>query len=346
MNRTDSLPLVIGLPGTSITDEDRALLDKTRPAGIILFARNVEDPDQVRNLVAGLDDIEPRPFVSADLEGGVVNRLTGLWGDLPSAAEASAAGRRAVRALGEAAGAACRSLGIHLDLAPVVDIDCPGGCLSGQNRCFGHDPERVVALAKLFNEGLGTWGVSGCMKHFPGIGSVAADTHEELPILDPGADEMARQISVFEELGADYPAVMVAHVVVPGLGDSERPASLSRPVVEKATNLRGSPVVLADDIEMGALQEWGDLPERVIKAVHARNHGVLICNACDRIEEIVHHLEAVAAEDKTVTTRLSEMTARMGTLGRDLQQRAAAVPAPDDETVEQLWESARREAAS
>jgi beta-N-acetylhexosaminidase len=274
----------------------------------------------------------------------MVNRLSALLGDLPTPAEAAAAGRRAVRALGEAAGAACRSLGIQLDLAPVVDLDCPGGCLGGQGRCLGSEPERVVILARIFNEGLGAWGVSGCSKHFPGLGPVPADTHEELPVLEMSEAELNRQLEVFEELGSDYPAVMVAHVVAPGLGDAERPASLSRTIVERAASLPGSPVVLADDLEMGALNEWGDLPDRVIAALHARNHGLLICNACDRIDEIANHLRKTGEADPTVATRLAEMTARMGTLARDLQQKAAAVPAPDDETVEQLWEQARREA--
>ncbi len=346
MKKTEFLPLVVGLPGTTVSEEDKALLERARPVGVILFQRNIETPDQTRELVASLDELELRPFVTADLEGGMVNRLSALWGDLPSPAEAAAAGRRAVRALGEAAGAACRNLGIQLDLAPVVDLDCPGGCLAGQGRCLGDDPDRVVTLARVFNEGLGAWGVSGCTKHFPGLGPVPADTHEELPVLDPGAAALALQLAVFEQLATDFPAIMVAHVVVPGLGDADRPATLSRTVVEQAANLTGSPVVLADDLEMGALADWGDLPERVLGAVHARNHGILICNACDRIEEIVEHLEEATIEDPALVARLDEMTARMGTLGRDLQQKAAAVPSPDDDTVAQLWEQACKEAAT
>jgi beta-N-acetylhexosaminidase len=345
MKTIEATPLVIGLPGTTITQDDRSLLERVRPAGIILFPRNIESPEQTRELVAALDDLDPRPFVTADLEGGMVNRLSPLWGDLPAPAAAAAAGRRAVRALGEAAGAACRSLGIQLDLAPVVDVDCPGGCLGEQGRCLGSDPERIVVLARIFNEGLGAWGVSGCSKHFPGLGPVPADTHEVLPVLESDEEELARHLQAFEELGSDFPAVMVAHVVAPGLGDAERPASLSRTVVERATTLPGKPVVLADDLEMGALDEWGDLPERALAALHARNHGLLICNACDRFEEVADHLREASETDPTVTPRLADMTARMGTLARDLQQRAAAVPAPDDETVEQLWDQARREAA-
>jgi beta-N-acetylhexosaminidase len=338
------MPLVVGLPGATIADDDRALLERVRPVGVILFPRNIETPDQTRVLVGAFEDLDPRPFVSADLEGGMVNRLSTLWGDLPSPSEAAAAGRRAVRALGEAAGAACRALGIQLDLAPVVDLDCPGGSVGGQGRCFGKDPDRVVVLARIFNEGLGAWGVSGCSKHFPGLGPIPADTHEELPVLESSEEELEQQLSAFEDLGPDFPAVMVAHVVAPGLGDAERPASLSRTVVERASNLPGSPVVLADDLEMGALQEWGDLPERALAALHARNHGLLICNACDRIEEIASYLQEAGEADPSIAARLEDMTARMGTLARDLHQRAAAVPAPDDETVAQLWQQARREA--
>jgi beta-N-acetylhexosaminidase len=342
--KTESMPLVVGLPGTTLGAAEKAVLERFQPAGVILFSRNISTPEQVRELVGAIRELEPRPFVTADLEGGMVNRLSGLWGELPTAATAGAAGRRAVRSLGEAAGAACRNLGIHLDLAPVVDLDCPGGCLGGQGRCFSDDPERVVVLARVFNEGLAEWGVSGCTKHFPGLGPVPADTHEDLPVLELDEAALERHMAVFAKLGPEFPAVMVAHVVVPGLGDAEQPASLSRMIIERASKLPGSPVVLADDLEMGALDGVGDLPERVVAAVHAHNHGVLVCNAFDRLDDIMTRLNDLASTDSTLGARLIEMSARMGTLRRDLLQRAAAVPAPDDTTVEQLWQQARHEA--
>ena len=339
------MPLVVGLPGTALGADEKAILERIQPSGVILFSRNISTPDQVRELVGAIRELEPRPFVTADLEGGTVNRLSALWGELPTAAAAGAAGRRAVRVLGEAAGAACRNLGIHLDLAPVVDLACSGGCVGDQGRCFAEDPDRVAVLARVFNEGLAEWGISGCTKHFPGLGPVPADTHEELPVLELDEAAIESQLAVFAELGPEFPAVMVAHVVVPAFGDPELPASLSRAVIQRASKLPGSPVVLADDLEMGALDGIGDLPERVVAAVHARNHGVLICNAFDRLDDIMTHLNDLSATDSTLGARLSEMSSRMETLRRDLLQRAAAVPAPDDTTVEQLWQQARREAA-
>lgn len=338
--RIDESPLIVGLPGRRLETDERELLERLRPAGVILFARNVETEDQVRELVASLEDLEPRPFVSVDLEGGAVNRLSSLWGDLPSPAEAAAVGRRAVRALGEAAGAGCRSLGIHLDLAPVVDLGCDDGFIACEGRCLGDDPERVATLARVFNDGLAAWGVAGCLKHFPGLGTVAVDTHEELPTVS--ADDQERQLEVFTRLTAEIPLVMVAHAKAPGLGDPDRPASLSPRAVASAVALPGSPVILSDDLEMGALAGLGDLPELVVDALRARNHGVLICQAFHRLPEIIARIEETMAADSSFRVRMTDASARLGTLRRDLCRSTAAVPVPDDRLVAELWDEARR----
>ena len=340
----ECMPLVVGLPGPELDSEQIRVLEDIQPAGVILFQRNIQTVGQVRELVAELVELDTRPFVAVDLEGGLVNRLRPIWGDLPSPAAAAAKGRRAVQALGEAAGAACRSLGIHLDFAPVVDLDRPRSFVAHQGRCFAADPDRVVVLARIFNEGLAKWGVRGCLKHFPGLGEVPLDTHEDLPILDLPETDHNPHLEVFSKLSEEIPRVMVGHVVTPGLGDENRPASLSPTVVRLASGLPGSPIVLSDDIEMSALATCGDLPERVEAALAARAHGVLVCKAFDRLPEISAHLTERMATDSSLSTRLLEMAACMGTLRRDLLQTAAAIPPPDNTTVEQLWKRARAEA--
>ncbi len=95
---------------------------------------------------------------------------------------------------------------------------------------------------------------------------------------------------------------------------------------------------------MGALASYGDLPERVEAALAARAHGVLVCKAFDRLPEIAAHLAERMATDSSLSTRLLEMAACMSTLRRELCRGAAAIPAPDDTTVAQLWERARGEA--
>lgn len=343
MRRPDALPLVVGLPGTTITDHDRALLERVRPVGVILFSRNIESPDQAREMVAALDDLEPRPFVTADLEGGMVNRLSAIWGDLPSPAAAAAAGRRAIRALGEAAGSACRALGIHLDLAPVIDLARPGTVITAQERALSTSAERSATLARLFTEGLECWRVGACLKHFPGLGPVTIDTHDTLAVVDHRTEDLDEHLGVFAALSEDVPVVMVGHVVVPALGETKKPASLSRRVVQLATELPGRPVVLSDDLEMGALQGFGNLPELVTAALMAHNHGVLVCHAFARLPGIAEHLREQSKVNPRLAARVEEGRARLGTLARDLQHHAAAVPAPDDATVAQLWDRARRE---
>ncbi len=340
----DTLPLVVGLPGPTLGRDERELLEEARPAGVILFARSVESADQVRELVVALQDLDHPPFVAVDLECGAVNRLAGLWGTLPSPARAAAVGRRAVRALGEAAGAACRALGIHLDLAPVVDLERPDGMIARQSRCLGDDPERVATLARVFQHGLAAWCVGGCLKHFPGLGAVDVDTHERLPVLEMDEEALRPHLEAFASLSEEIPIVMVGHVVVPRLGDAKRPASLSATLVDRAARLPGSPVVLADDLEMGALESWGDLPDRVLAALRAHNHGVIIGRAFARVAEVADRLREEAENDTSLRSRLVEVSARLGTLRRDLCRLSASVPAPDDTTVAQLWEQARREA--
>ncbi|MCD4749165.1 MAG: hypothetical protein K8R59_07310 [Thermoanaerobaculales bacterium] len=338
-----SLPLVVGLPGHELTRDQRRILERVCPTGVILFARNISDPDQVRDLVHSIGELEPRPFVCIDLEGGVVNRLSVLWGELPTPATAAEAGRRAVKALGLAAGAACRALGIHLDLAPVIDLERPEGLIALQGRTLSDSADRSAVLARVFFESLAVWSVGACLKHFPGLGPVPVDTHEVLPVLDHRTEDLDEHMGVFAALSAEVPVVMVGHVVAPLLGDGERPASLSRQVVQLAIDLPGRPIVLSDDLEMGALKSLGDLPDLVVAALRARNHGVLVCRAFDRLEEIAENIEAKAAQDPIFASSLKESRARMTAFAHDLCRESAAVPQPDDTTVAQLWEKARRE---
>jgi len=338
----NSSPLIVGVPGLEISGKEREILDRVRPAGIILFSHNVESADQVRELVASLRDMDPRPFVSVDLEGGAVNRLTALWGELPSPSKAASAGLKAVEALGDAAGAACRALGIHLDFAPVIDLERPNGLIARQGRTLSPSAEHSATLARAFAENMAPWAVSGCIKHFPGLGAIEMDTHEGLPTLDGFVEDLDEHVGVFAAVSYDIPIVMVGHVVAAFLGENEKPASLSRQIVQLALDLPGRPVVLSDDLEMGALKGLGDLPELVVTALWARNHGVLVCKAFDQLEAIADRLRQEIEVDPGFADILDEGCARLGTMARDLCRQAAAVPVPDDATVAQLWEKARK----
>jgi beta-N-acetylhexosaminidase len=306
----DSRWLVCGIAGMALDGEERSLLEELRPAGVVLFVRNVHDRDQLIALVKELRSLPSLPYVAVDLEGGRVNRLAGLIGPLPAAADAARAGTEAVRALGDAAGAACAHLGIGVDLAPVLDVARPEGFLASEQRCFGASPDAVGAAAAAFLDGLSSFGVSGCLKHFPGLGSGRVDSHVDLPLLE---DTVAADCGLFRALAAPGRAVMVAHALAPALGESASPSSLSRAVVGQLRAFAAP--ILADDLEMGALAAYGSLPERAAAALAAGCDQVLICNALAALREVVGHVGAAARRDPVLAAALREGAARSAGFG-------------------------------
>jgi beta-N-acetylhexosaminidase len=303
--------LVCGCVGLALDAEERRLLSDLKPAGVVLFARNVSDRAHLASLVRELRELPSGPYVAIDLEGGRVNRLERLIGPLPSAAEAARAGAHAVRALAGAAGAACAHFGIGVDLAPVLDVARPEGFLASEDRCLGSSVEEVRAAAEVFIEGLLEFGVSGCLKHFPGLGSGRVDSHRDLPLLD---ESVAADCDVFHALAAPGRAVMVAHALAPALGEAVCPTSLSRTVVGPLRAIAAP--ILADDLEMEALAAHGTLPERAAAALVAGCDQVLVCNALTARREVAEHVGAAARRDPVLDAALREAAARSENFGR------------------------------
>lgn len=304
--------LVCGVAGCSLDAEEVSLLAELRPAGVVLFARNIVTAAQTRSLVGELGRLPSRPVVTVDLEGGRVNRLRPLLGDLPSAAAAGAAGEGAVRALGEAVGAACAWMGFGAVYAPVVDVAVAGAAVGNEDRCFAAEPVRVVKCATAFIAGVESWGVDTCLKHYPGLGGGSVDSHLDLPVL---GSEVRDHRRVFVALAGPGRAVMVAHALAPALGEALAPASLSRTVVAGLQGWEGGPLV-ADDLEMGALREYGSVPERAAAALLAGCDQVLICNALDQRAAVVDHLQRWAARDPVLAAALRRSHRRLATWGR------------------------------
>ncbi|MFZ5787729.1 MAG: glycoside hydrolase family 3 N-terminal domain-containing protein [Acidobacteriota bacterium] len=298
--------LSCGVDGAELRDPERRLLADLAPGGVVVFARNVAGREQLRELVGELRALPSRPYVAVDLEGGRVNRLKLLIGPLPSPARAAAHGRPAVEALGAALGAACAHFGIGLDFAPVLDLARQGGFLGAEDRCLGCDAREVEELAGLVLTGLRSFGVSGCLKHYPGLGSGASDSHLDLPLLD---DEAAVDESVFLRLASPSTAVMVAHAVAPSLGDGVRPASLSPTVVRRLSRRPCGPVI-ADDLEMGALADFGSLGERAAAAILAGCDQVLVCNALVGRAEVVEHVDRWASRDPRLAAEVGRASER------------------------------------
>ncbi|HPC82760.1 MAG TPA: glycoside hydrolase family 3 N-terminal domain-containing protein [Thermoanaerobaculaceae bacterium] len=303
--------LACGVRGHELDADERRELAELAPGGIVLFARNVRDREQLAELVAALHELPGRPYVAIDLEGGRVNRLRCLIGELPAPARAAAAGAEAVAALGDALGAACAHFAIDVDFAPVVDVD-RGGYVGGEGRCLGTSPAAVVQAASRYLAGIERFGVATCLKHYPGLGSGPVDSHHALPELGETA---AADEGVFQRLTAPGRAVMVAHAMAPSLGEAYAPASLSRTLVGRLAGCPCGPVI-ADDLEMGALGRFGSLPERAAAALGAGCHQVLVCNALAMRRAVVEAVRGRADDDPELAAALRAAGRRLAAYGR------------------------------
>lgn len=324
--------LACGIDGTELSPDERALLEELQPGGLILFARNVQETAQLRELTEALQELPWRPHVAVDLEGGRVNRLRAVVGELPAPAVAASAGPEAVQALGAACGAVCAHFGIDVDYAPVLDLAREGGYLGGEDRCLASSPERVTELAEAFLSGLEPHGVAACLKHFPGLGSGVVDSHAELPILD---DAVSDECGVFCMLAATHRAVMVAHALAPSLGEGLRPATLS-PQIVALVRAAGCGPVLGDDLEMGALGAYGTIPERAAAALLAGCDQVLVCNALSERRAVVEHLELWGERSLSLRRAVERAASRVDGFAR--QPLATVGPDEVEARVATCWE--------
>ncbi len=326
----------IGIPGDTVEPATALLLDEIKPGGVCLFARNIKDATQTRDLldqVRGKLPIEP--FLSIDQEGGLVDRLRRVLTPMPAAAKIADASRAAEQA--EIISESLRMLGFNMDFAPVVDVvDGERARFTNglHSRAYGSSTQDVVAIAGEFLATLQKNGIIGCLKHFPGLGASEVDSHEELPVVPVGQDEFdAVDLYPYRRLIADggVKAVMVAHAAYPNLGLQENdqngkllPSSLSSNVVTKLLrqDIGFDGLVLTDDLEMGAIVKSYGIGEASVMAILAGHDMVCICAGVDAIRES-HRVVTEAVESGRIgIDRIDESVARILKLKSELLKPA------------------------
>lgn len=315
--------LSVAIPGTRLTRATQRALIRLAPGTVVLFARNVVDPTQLRALTAALHALPSRPLIAIDQEGGRVQRLPPPFTRFPSAAEIGRAGVAAARAAGTAIGRELASAGIDIDYAPVLDLRSRGSDAVVGDRAFASDPRRAAALAVAFLRGLRAAGVLACGKHFPGHGAADADSHLRLPVARRTRAELARRelVPFRAAIAAGVPLLMTAHVRYPAL-DRRRCATLSPAAVTAL--LRGrlgfAGVVVSDDLSMGAIR---NVPQAAVAALRAGVDGLLICDGLDAAFAVADHLVATARADRRFAAQLAEAAARIAALPRPTRRRRA-----------------------
>lgn len=299
---------VLGCAGPVLGRDEAAFFRQADPWGFILFARNVDSPEQLRRLTGDLRAAVGRAApVFVDQEGGRVQRLRPPhWRDWPPPLDmVRAAGPRAGRAMHLRAriiAAELRACGLDGNCAPCADIATDDTHPFLKNRCHGNDLDTVVQVSREVAAGLLAGGVLPVMKHIPGHGRARGDTHLALPaVAAPLADLAATDFAAFAAL-ADLPLGMTAHVVYAAL-DPDTPGTLSPAVIGAIRGTIGfDGLLMTDDIAMGALS--GPVAARAAAARAAGCDVVLHCNG-DLAE-----MEAVAAAAGALSPRGAARAAR------------------------------------
>jgi beta-N-acetylhexosaminidase len=322
----------IGLPGTQLDDEARALIEEIKPGGIILFGRNVDGPEQVRSLLDGARAMLPvEPLCGIDQEGGLVDRLRNIFPPMPSARAIRQHGDLSgVRTLGRVTGEVLRMLGLNINFAPVMSIiteersQLTNGLFS---RSFGRSPGEVLGYTTVYMRGLQATGCLGCLKHFPGIGAGAVDSHIEMPMValsrdDLLAQDLAPYIELFQRADDRVRVVMVSHGGFPNIdikkgttGGLLEPASLSSRIVTNLLRqeLGYKHLVVTDDLEMGAIAKHCEIEDAVVRAFNAGEDMLLICATPETIRRGYRALLKAAREgkinEKQITASLKRIAA-------------------------------------
>jgi beta-N-acetylhexosaminidase len=271
--------------------------------GLILFARNVEAPEQVAELSYEAARLVPDLplWVSVDQEGGRVARLKAPFTEWPPMATLGRSGdERLVERFARAMAKELRAVGVTLDYAPVLDVHTnPRNPVIG-DRALGERAVDVARLGGVIVRTLQQEGVAACGKHFPGHGDTVSDSHLELPLVEHPPERLREiEFAPFRAaVDAGVAAIMTAHVLVPSL-DERRPATLSRRVVTDIlrVELGFAGVIVSDDLEMKAIANDYPVPSAAVLAVEAGCDGVLICSGrhdihAAALESLVHAVEA------------------------------------------------------
>ena len=312
-------PVIFGLSGLALTNDEKRLFRDVNPAGYILFKRNIDNREQVRALTDSLRELHSRDdvLICIDQEGGRVARMRGpVWPEFPAGGMFDAlydiapmTAIEAARANAEAIALVLAEVGINVNCLPLLDVRVPETHSAIGDRALGSDSMRVAALGRAILDGIAAGGVVGVVKHMPGQGRAVVDTHHELPHVHASEAELEQDLAPFRTLNW-APMGMTGHVVY-DVWDAERPSTMSPVVIEEV--IRGKigfdGLLMSDDLDMNALS--GDVPTRAVECVAAGCDIALNC--WGRFDEMV-----------AIAERLPEITAA----GKARLDKAMATAAP------------------
>jgi beta-N-acetylhexosaminidase len=340
--------LIVGFDGTEMTPRLGSLLTRLQPAGVILFARNIQSAEQTWRLLHECQKCVATPLFSCvDLEGGTVDRFRDALGATPSAADVFAAGdRKLYRRHGELIGKNCRAAGFNVDFAPVLDLAFEASRKVMSSRAVSDDPQATVSYAREFLAGLRSASVLGCGKHFPGLGEGTLDSHHELPVIDKPLKKLwAEDLVPYRTLRRHLPFVMISHAAYPQVTRDRTPASLSKiwitDILRKRIGYRN--LIVSDDLEMGGVLAAASVGVAAVEFIRAGGDLCLVCHREDHITDAYDELVEAGERDRRFALRVGEAQRRVLAFKKKHPGGGArGTRAPSETTVKKLsralWE--------
>lgn len=307
---------------TALTDAMRQTLAVYPVGGVVLFGKNIESPAQLTAFTSDLQTAGKRPlFIAVDEEGGAVARLANNPAfSLPqyaSAAAVGADGPAAAREMGRTIGGYLQGYGFNLDFAPVADVDSnPANPVIGA-RAFSDDPETAAACVSAAVQGFAETGVLCCLKHFPGHGDTAGDSHDGAVTTDKTLDALRscelKPFAAGVEVGA--PLVMVGHIAAPNAVPAEEadlPASLSPSLItgllRQELGFQG--LVVTDSLAMGAITETYPPGEAAVRALQAGADLLLMpAGLAEAFDAVVEAVETGAIPEEALDAKVARILA-------------------------------------
>jgi beta-N-acetylhexosaminidase len=319
---------MVGIPGPRVDGVARELVRDLKVGGVILFARNIETPEQVWELTRDLQREALAAsgrllLLAVDQEGGRVQRLKAPFTIIPAARElGTTMTPAAVEYLARQVARELALVGLNVNLAPVLDVARSPACPQW-DRAYSSDPETAAIYAVAAIRGYLAGGILPVAKHFPGLGDTIVDSHELLPLAQSGDPHREADLLPFRQaVAAGVPMVMTAHLAVPEW--DERPATLSPVALQiwLRRRLAFDGVIITDDLEMGGITTKLPAPQGAKEALAAGADLLLICNNWQAAWETARLLAAdasLAERGREAAGRLSFLRGALPPQGPELK---------------------------
>lgn len=327
---------ITGLRDKVLTQDEGEFIITNNIGGVILFARNLESPKQIHELVTSVQNLRHKTrdklplFIGIDMEGGRVARLKTPFTNWPAAGKIGKIESTSVAfKFSMAMASELRAVGINLDFAPCVDVlTNPKNTVIG-DRSFSSDPETVAKLASAVVRGYIKGGIIPCAKHFPGHGNTLIDSHDDLPV-EGATLERLREVEMvpFKKVfRARLDMVMTAHIKFPKI-DPDWPVTLSEKFLHEILRgeLRYRNIIISDDLDMKALAKNYAADQIPVRAIQAGCDVLLYCNNFDNPPMAIEAVTKAVKDHKLTAKQIDDSYNRVVALKKEL----LAKPDPED----------------